>query len=378
MSDSQNWTASDLRAALVEKASKNAVGARPEILSAPTRQTALALQNYVMYYDADDPENPDEIEDDDMYQILFSRLETLTAWDATRAGDVSSMRGIAGSQYDDDRVDLAKWKQYEVLKDLWRQEPVYDKEFTNKILQTIIMSNQIPPTGRGKSNWLYSLIQFGLLEYPDARVMTNNTSDPFETTPEQWADLEQEIRNHDGWMILGIDEAAQFLQYADQGSGKAISKRLKLLRHNQCHVIMVAHTGIDIPADIRRQVFIMNKLDQKTTQLGYGIKSMKNDDRMAVANELYRFTNTPATDIEYDDIDDEGIEIKFDKEEQSGNNTAEKEDVDTDEDGVDTDERDAVIDYLTSDEGFRPVSERHSISHEKLRTLVKKYDRESE
>ncbi|MFC6826528.1 hypothetical protein [Halopelagius fulvigenes] len=160
---------------------------------------------------------------------------------------------------------------------------------------------------------MYTLVEIGQTVFPDLRVLSNNTSDPYETVPEQWVDVEQSIRDYDGWQILLIDEAAQFLQYADQGAGKTVSQMLKLLRHNHCHLIMVGHTGMDIPADIRRQVFVLDKISQKKGILGYGITGSSQGDTMQVAQEVLRLDSIPATSIGYDDIDDEGIEIKFDK-----------------------------------------------------------------
>lgn len=87
VSASTNWTASDLQQALLQKAAQNEVGAPPEILSAPTSETALAATNYVFYYDPDDPENPDDIKDDDMYQILMTCLESLTSGDGETEAD---------------------------------------------------------------------------------------------------------------------------------------------------------------------------------------------------------------------------------------------------------------------------------------------------
>lgn len=324
MSDA-NWTASDLRKALVKKASNGKIGADPSILSAPTKQTALALQNYVMYYDADDPDNPDDIESDAMYQLLFSRLETVTAWDSTRSGDVSSMRGIAGSQYEENSIEMASWNEYEKIKDLFRQSPEYT-DFTNSIFQCVLFSSAVPPTGRGKSNSAYTLIEIAQSVFPDLRVITNNTSDDFETTPEQWVDLEATIKeDSDQWKILLVDEAAQFLQYADQGAGKSISQRMKLLRHNRCHIIMVGHTGMDIPADIRRQMFFIDKQSKKKAIFGYGLDSSSSSgNTMNVAEEIFRINDMPATTVDYDDIDDEGIEIKFDQEEDETKTVDEK------------------------------------------------------
>ncbi|UVE49657.1 hypothetical protein KU306_12155 [Haloferax larsenii] len=379
MSSEINWAASDLRSQLRKRYIEEESGAVPEAVLADRERLVDLMVRLVRDYNADEhPDLPDDVRDSVMFKKLHDRMESHRGYDAVRTGDLTTMRHMAGST-GDDGIDMADWKQYEILKDLWRQEPVYDKDFTNSIFQAIIFSNNIPPTGRGKSDWMYSNIQFGLLEYPDARVITNNTSDPFEDTPEQWDDLEHEIKNHDGWMILGIDEAAQFLQYDDQSGGKTISQRLKLLRHNRCHIILVAHTGIDIPADIRRQVFVMNKLDKQTAQLGYGIKPMANDDRMEVANELYRFNTIPATDINYDDIDDEGIEIKFDGSSSTSNEdrnqpTAEESNA-GEKPKTDAERKDVVIEYLTTDQSMSDMGEKYGVSKSTVSDWVEKFSR---
>ena len=70
---------------------------------------------------------------------------------------------------------------------------------------------------------------------------------------------------------------------------------------------------MNIPADIRRQVFVLDKQSQKKGILGYGITNGGCGDTMQVAEEVLSLKSIPATDVPYDDIDDEGIEIKFDK-----------------------------------------------------------------
>jgi hypothetical protein len=207
-------------------------------------------------------------------------------------------------------IDMEPWREYEKIKDLFRQEPRVT-DFTNNIFQGIIFSSSVPPTGRGKTNTMYTFVKMCQTVFPDLRVLSNNTSDPFETVDKRWDDIEKSIREYDGWQILLIDEAAQFLQYADQTSGKTVSQMLKLLRHNHCHLIMVGHTGRDIPADIRRQMFTIDKKSEKEAVVGYGITQQSGKDRMEVGDELMTLENIPATSVEYDDIDDEGIEIIF-------------------------------------------------------------------
>ena len=58
---------------------------------------------------------------------------------------------------------------------------------------------------------IYMLVEIGQTVFPDLRVMSNNTSDPFEMVSVHGADIEQFIQDYDGWQTLLIDEATQFL-----------------------------------------------------------------------------------------------------------------------------------------------------------------------
>lgn len=278
---------------------------------------AIRLQKILEHYWPDDVDkSPD---DWGLGELMSGIVKSESVQRAVSHGNDAILRRYTGSRHQSS-VDMADWNKYEQIKDLFREEPKVNSEFTNRIFQAVIFSSRVPPTGRGKSNTMYTLFEFAQTVYPGIRILTNNTSDPFETTPENWSDLERTIREHDGWMALGIDEAAQFLQYADQGAGKTVSQMLKLLRHNRCHLIMVGHTGMDIPADIRRQMFFLDKKSQKQGVLGYGLTSSGRGNTMEVAEEVLRLDKIPATNVEYDDIDDEGIQIKFgeDERERSG------------------------------------------------------------
>ena len=299
MSSDDRWVSAELREAL----------ARGDL---PALAEAGLLKQQDLEYLLSFKRSIEDAEDTDRYQELLMQAVSKKVDKAVEHGNLSVMSHANGVTGGNKSVPMADWNKYEQIKDLYRQEPTFNTEFTNSIFQCIIFSSRVPPTGRGKSNTMYTLVEIGQTVFPDLRVMSNNTSDPFETVSEQWADIEQSIRDYDGWQILLIDEAAQFLQYADQGAGKTVSQMLKLLRHNHCHLIMVGHTGMDIPKDIRRQVFVLDKTSQKQGVLGYGITSGGSGDTMQVAQEVLRLNSIPATGVEYDDIDDEGIEIKFD------------------------------------------------------------------
>ena len=76
---------------------------------------------------------------------------------------------------------------------------------------------------------------------------------------------------------------------------------------------MVGHTGMDISAVIRRQVLVLDKQSQKKDVLGYRITNGGHGDTMQVAEEVLDLKSIPATRALFDNIDDEGIEIKYDE-----------------------------------------------------------------
>lgn len=265
------------------------------------------FESYENYHGKDPVEDEDE-----KYSKLVRRASTREFNKAIGSGNISRMAYAVGHSRDSN-LDIGSWNEYEVFKDLFRQEPQYT-DFQNNICQLLIFSNCIPPTGRGKSSTMYTISEMALTVHPNLDVRSNNPSDEYGDIPEQWVDLKKWIRS-DGWNLLLIDEAKQFLMYADQSAGKDISKMLALLRHNKTHVVFIGHTGAGIPKDMRRQLFVLNKLSQKKAELGYGITPMTGEDRYEVSNVLYEFDDIPHTNVSYKSQGEEAIEIKFDKEE---------------------------------------------------------------
>ncbi|MFD1646656.1 AAA family ATPase [Haloarchaeobius litoreus] len=305
MSDAQNWTATDLQQALIEKASNGEVGAPPEVLSAPTRQTALALANYVLYYNSDDPENPDDIEEDGMYQLLLSRLETLTAHEAVRSGDVSSMRGIAGAPTGDGDTDTSSWRAADIItRDLWKPD---DRDnMLNMILYGPTPSiKKGSNTGTGKSDFAYTLAEGGRRAYNgELEIATNNDTDPFKQV-EKWSEAEEWMQETDGPKLLILDEAAQGLKHQDMSAGDVLGLAIRLMRKYNCHLVLISHTGKDIPKDIRRQVVYARKEDKKGAKLGNKLEEDPSGE-MRIKNVEYELGRIPPTNIEYDSYDDKG------------------------------------------------------------------------
>ncbi len=251
-------------------------------------------------------------ENSEFLQTLGREERSRVLREARKSGHETSMSMATGLS--ETTVDMSGGKQIQAIQDLFRKTPRVRKDFTNTVFQCVLFSGCVPPTGRGKSSTAYWLTEQARFVDPETRVMTNNPSDEYETVPEQWTELKQEIRKTEGWSLIMLDEAAQFLQYADQGAGKAVSQLMKLLRHNQCHLILVGHTGMDVPADIRRQMFFIDKTAKTRATLGYGLVPKTGDNRMTVADEVMQLTGIPHTAIKYKSQGEEAIQIKFDDE----------------------------------------------------------------
>jgi hypothetical protein len=93
--------------------------------------------------------------------------------------------------------------------------------------------------------------------------------------------------------------------FDDMNAGKALSNLIKLLRKYNCHLILVGHTGKDIPLDIRRMVLFALKESKKKAVIGAGLEE-DSAGWMQVKNVLYTLRNIPATTIEYDSLGDKG------------------------------------------------------------------------
>ncbi|MXR50202.1 hypothetical protein GRX03_01070 [Halovenus sp. WSH3] len=312
MSEAENWSPRDLVEA-IRSGDVYGIAEAGMMSYEDADYIADYWQTYEQYHGVDPVGDEDE-----KYAKLVERASTREFNKAVGSGNISRIAYGVGHQRDGE-TDIADWKQYEKIKDLFRSEPQYT-DYTNNIFQAIIFSNQVPPTGRGKTNTGYTLIDMGQSVNPEMKVWTNSKSDPFEDLPEQWSDIKNTIRNHDGEGLILLDDASVFLQYADQTKGVQMSRELKLLRKNNTHIIIIAHTGMDVPKDIRRQVFMINKLSETEAEFGYGITEMEGQDRLEVSNIQMSIANIPETDINYESEDDQGYEIYFDDDETSENN----------------------------------------------------------
>jgi hypothetical protein len=309
MSDSTSYTAADLRNALLKRAADGRAGAVPESLSAPTQRALRNLVDYVMYYDPSTSEElPQDVTESHMYRVMFTHLESLQARDAVRTGNVSKMRGIAGAQYNDAKMDTSSWRSAEVLTDvLWRPE---DRDH----MVNLIIYGPTPKiktgsnTGSGKSDFAYSALEGGIRAYERVgktlQIASNNDTDPFEQV-ERWTDAEKWMKEVDGPKVLLLDEAAQGLMYADMSAGKVVSRVIKLMRKYHCHLILIGHTGKDIPQDVRRQVVYARKENKKNVTLGNKLEEDSSGE-MQIKNVEFELGKLPPTNLEYESIDDKG------------------------------------------------------------------------
>jgi hypothetical protein len=97
MSERNDYAVTDLREAILKRASKGEPGAIPETLSAPTLETVNRLVDYLEYYDAgQSPHLPDDPTDTFMYRWLMDRLESQLVFSSTSTGNLTRMRGVAG------------------------------------------------------------------------------------------------------------------------------------------------------------------------------------------------------------------------------------------------------------------------------------------
>ncbi|GGC49805.1 hypothetical protein [Haloferax sulfurifontis] len=308
-SDAADWAVQELRRALRKKAAEDEPGAIPETLSAPTKETLAFLVDFLTAYRLYGKQSnvlPDDYRESVKYRWLMDRLESQLAHDANMHGKSSVMRGISGRQ--DERIDASSFPFLKTVEELFKPD---DRDH---MLNLVIYAPPPPvgPTGVGKTDFGYSVIDAARMIHPGGlTVASNNTSDPFEDV-ESWTELEAWLEATDGTKLFLWDEAAQVLQFDDIDSGRELSRLIKLLRKYDCHLIVIGHTGKDIPKDIRRMVLFALKESKKKAVIGAGLKE-DNVGWMQIKNVLYRLNNIRATTIEYDSIGDKGRFV-FDRE----------------------------------------------------------------
>ncbi|NEU56267.1 ATP-binding protein [Halorussus sp. MSC15.2] len=288
-SSDDRWVAAELRESL--SAGDLPALAEAGLLSGDDLQYLLSYKRSV----------PDA-EDTDRYQELLMQAVSEKMNGAIEAGNLSVMSHATGVK--SKRVDTSSWQAVTELVDLWNSDDRDD------MLNMMVYAPLPPegPTGVGKTDFAYTVIEAGMRAYPGLSVASNNTSDEFADV-QAWSELEEWLEEQDGTKAFLLDEAAQVLQFADMRAGKALSKLIKLLRKYQCHLIVISHTGKDIPKDIRRMVLLCRKESKKKATIGVGLDEVNGD--MQIDRELLKLGNIPPARLEYESIDDKG-EFVFD------------------------------------------------------------------
>lgn len=251
-------------------------------------------------------------EDNPLRKALARKARTETLRDARQSGDLDTLSAATGLT--DDRVDAADRDFNDEVNRLFRPD---DRDH---MLNLVLYAPPPPegPTGVGKTDFAYRILEDAIIEhlpYGGLKVSSNNLSDPFPDV-ESWTGLEEWLEETDGTKAFVWDEAAQVLQYADMSAGKALSQLIKLLRKYNCHLILIAHTGKDIPMDVRRMVLFCQKESKKEATIGAGLEE-DSSGWMVIRDELMRFRDIDATSIEYDSEGDTG-DFEFDKGEGDG------------------------------------------------------------
>jgi len=300
---------------------------------------------------------PDSFWETNYATEIVQAQATNMATNALHNGSLDEMEFLSGLVgYD---LDMSTYRAIDELESLWRDYPTF---------QTYVYGPPPPggPTGSGKTDFSYTLIEIGKRVYPDMHVASNNSSDDFQTI-QKWSSLESWLKNTEGRKVFLFDEASQLLQYADMGDGQIVSKLLKLLRKYQGNLILIGHTGRDVSRDVRRQMLITRKKSKEGATIGVGLE--EHGEEIHVNEPILQLAKIPPTRLSFESVDDEG-EFVFDTDGSDGDEMVET----GGRESVDTYKVKAVVDYLQSEEGLRPVADRHDVSHESLREWVGDFD----
>lgn len=249
----------------------------------------------------------EELKDEDIYGLLSTLSQSRRIQYAFNEGDASVLSRFIGYQ-GDKAMDSSSWRAADIItNELWK--PQERDNMLNMIIYgptpTIDRGSN---TGTGKSDFGYGVIEGGIRAYEreniELKVATNNESDPF-VTKQKWSEAKKWMRDTPGTKVMMIDEAAQDLMYNDMTAGRVLSNAMKLARHHNTHLILIDHTGMGVPADVRRQVVFARKESKKEVKLGNKLEEDESGE-LQIRNVEYEMENLPPTTIEYDSYDDTG------------------------------------------------------------------------
>ncbi|QGA82013.1 putative ATPase, AAA+ superfamily [Halomicrobium sp. LC1Hm] len=239
--------------------------------------------------------------DDDRFQRILERELSKNLREGVVRGHGPLLNHLTGLSKN--RSGLEGYRTIEELESLWRDYPAF-------AMYVYAPTPPEGPVGVGKTDFSYFVgAEVGRRVYPDLSIASNVPSDEF-TTFSRWSEVEDWLKHTDGKKLFVLDEAAQVLQFADMSEGKVLSKLLKLIRKYDGNIILIGHTGRDVPRDVRRQLLVCRKDSKTKATIGTGLN--EENEEIKVADVHMRLDGIPATEVEYDTLDE--AEFVFDVE----------------------------------------------------------------
>ena len=262
-----------------------------------------------------------------LFDMLSRREKTESMRQARAEGDINTLNASTGLT--SSKSSLSGMRTIEALESLYLDYPT---------MQMYVYGPLPPegPVGVGKTDFAYLMTEIAKRAYPGISVATNVGSDEF-TTIKKWSETEEWLRNEDGKKLFILDEAAQVLQFNDMNEGKVLSKLLKLIRKYQGNIILIGHTGRDVPRDVRRQLLVCRKKSKTEAEIGVGLDEQNEEIR--VGSTRIEITDIPPTNVTYDTYDE--ADFVFDS-------------VDTPDDEQETDDETVLCQAETNDGGSCP------------------------
>ncbi|MFC5972400.1 hypothetical protein ACFPYI_13750 [Halomarina salina] len=272
----------------------------------PVARKAMAMMAQ-SFDPVESSEQVSSFEETELFERAYEFSGGESLYDDVRNGNVgrsSYRKGRGGSE----SIDASSWGAAEVLTEkLWR--PSDDDHMLNLMVYGPAPSiAKGSNTGKGKTDFSYTAIDGGIRAYAAVgktlQACTNNTTDTFPTV-KTWSEALEWMQETDGPKVLMLDEAAQGLKFQDMTAGDVLSLAMRLMRKYQCHLILIAHTGKDIPKDVRRSVVFARKDTKTRVTLGNKLDEDSSGD-MQIRNVEYELRNLPPTNLAYSSMDDEG------------------------------------------------------------------------
>lgn len=288
----EHLTPAYLRDYIERERANNGTEPHPILAELDDEVARQAVAKVILAYDMGVADDYSSFEETPLYRLVKGYESGMSMAEDVDQGNLSGMSYREGVS--DGSLDMSAFRVIEEMESLWRDYPTF---------QAYLYGPTPPegPTGVGKTDFAYTLIEIGERVYPDLSIASNNQTDEFETI-QSWTDLEEWLKSEDGKKVFLLDEAAQVMQFADMTAGKVVSKLLKLLRKYQGNLILIGHTGRDVPRDVRRQLLVVRKESEKEATIGVGLEEQGEEIR--VKDVYMRLSGIPTTRVSYNTLDE--------------------------------------------------------------------------